>query len=60
MYAMFKPGGDQLVTRYAVAALLDLFFDERGFDVNAGSRSDRDTLRASWFAHLMPATTRTE
>ncbi len=60
LYALFKPSSDENMTKQAVAALLDLCFEERGFDVNANSRNDRDEIRANWFGCLMPVVTRDE
>ena len=60
LYAIFKPGSDIKITRQAVTALLDLCFEERGFDVNANCRNDRDEIRSNWFGCLMRVVTRDE
>jgi 5-methylcytosine-specific restriction enzyme B len=39
--------------RDAVAALLDLFFSERGIEVKADSRADADRLKDAWLGHLL-------
>lgn len=41
--------------RDAVAALFDLFFEERGIDVKKPFAPDADRLRDAWLGHLMPA-----
>ncbi len=60
MYALFKPGPDAKATREAVAALLDLCFEERQFAVNANHRSDCERIQAKWFSCLTPLVTRAE
>jgi 5-methylcytosine-specific restriction enzyme B len=60
LYAIFKPSSDVNITKQAVTALLDLCFEERGIDVNANCRNDRDEIRANWFGCLMPVVTRDE
>ena len=60
LYAIFKPSSDAETTRQAVTALLDLCFEERGFDVNANRRNDREGIRTKWFGCLMPVVTRHE
>ena len=60
MYAIFKPSSDAEITRQAVTALLDLCFEERGFDVNANCRNDCEGIRTKWFGCLMPVVTRHE
>jgi 5-methylcytosine-specific restriction protein B len=54
LYAIFRPTTNIELTKKVVAALLDLSFEERGFEVNANWRSDRDEVRSHWFNHLMP------
>ncbi|MGA2689744.1 MAG: AAA family ATPase [Candidatus Korobacteraceae bacterium] len=60
LYAIFKPRSDTKITQQAVTALLDLCFEERGFDVNANCRNDRDEIRSNWFGCLMPVVTADE
>ncbi len=60
LYSLFKPTSDINVTRQAITALLDLCFEERGFEVNANSRNDRDEIQAKWFGCLMPVITPNE
>ena len=54
MYALFKPTPDREVTQTAVAAVLDLLFEERGYDVNARHKKDAESIKAQWFGCLMP------
>jgi 5-methylcytosine-specific restriction protein B len=60
LYAVFKPTSDSQLTRSAVAALLDLTFEERGFEVNSNCCNDRDEIKTRWFGYLMPVVTRDE
>ncbi len=60
LYAVFTPSSDREITSQAVAALLDLCFEERGFDVNANRRNECEEIRAKWFSCLMPVVTRHE
>ncbi len=60
LYAVFKPGSDVEITKQAVTAILDLCFEERGFEVNANCRTDCEAIRAKWFGCLMPVVTRHE
>ena len=54
MYALFRPTSDRSVTLKAVAAFLDLMFEERGIRPNAPQREDSEKIRSRWFNHLMP------
>jgi len=58
MYALFRPSSDTEATKQAVTALLDLCFEERGFDVNAKHKEDSETIRNKWFGCLMPVLSR--
>jgi len=58
MYALFTPSSDKEITKQAVTALLDLCFEERGFEVNATHREDAETIRNKWFGSLMPVVLR--
>lgn len=55
LYFVYRPTEDQQATTAALAALLDLFFEERGVPVLAHAKADADTLKTQWFGHLMPA-----
>ena len=54
VYAVYAPTEDRAATRDAVAALLDLFFEERQCAPLAGSKADYDRIRSQWFQHLLP------
>ena len=54
MYALFRPDSNQDATKAAVAALLDLVFEERGYRPMKDSQADSDRIRSKWFDHLMP------
>jgi len=60
LYALFKPNADTSTTTQAVTAILDLCFEERGFEVNANCRIDGDQIRSNWFRCLMPMVTADE
>jgi 5-methylcytosine-specific restriction protein B len=54
LYAMYAPDSDREQTLVALAAFLDLLFDERGVQPLARYQSDAREIRARWFHHLMP------
>lgn len=54
MYALYAPTEDRTATREALTALLDLFFDERGFEPIESRQAEYQASRAKWFEHLMP------
>ncbi|MCU0229241.1 MAG: AAA family ATPase [Bryobacterales bacterium] len=54
MYAMVKPTEDLDFTKEALAALLDLFMEERQSPVLSSERPGSDHLRAEWLAHVFP------
>ncbi len=60
IYAMFRPGADPTVTADAIAAFLDILFDERGMAPLATSTAHGEAIRTKWFDHLMPSTTEDE
>jgi 5-methylcytosine-specific restriction protein B len=60
IYAAYKPSQDRQATAQALAAFLDVMFEERGQAPLAGQTSHAQEIRASWFAHLMPSVTRQE
>ena len=60
MYALYRPNGDREATRAAVAAFVDLLFQERGQEPIANARSDAERIRSDWFDHLMPSVEREE
>lgn len=61
IYAIFKPTDeDKTATREAVAALLDLMFEERGYSPNAANAQNGREIKNQWHRHLMPDLTRDE
>jgi 5-methylcytosine-specific restriction protein B len=55
IYLVVPPPVDRIgdAIRDAVAALLDLFFGERGIEVKVDSRVDADRLKDAWLGHLL-------
>jgi 5-methylcytosine-specific restriction protein B len=60
MYALYCPNSNQVGTEAAVTALLDLLFEERGFQPIANCKSSYESIRGAWFEHLMPSIERSE
>ena len=60
MYGLYRPTDDQSHTAEALAAFLDLMFEERGFPPNTASLKDRDRIKSAWFNYLMPQIGRSE
>ncbi len=58
IYAAFVPSEDPEATSKAVAAFLDLMFEERGFTPLSKHAADAEQLQTAWFEHLMPSATR--
>jgi 5-methylcytosine-specific restriction protein B len=56
MYALYKPTDDRVATESAVAALLDVMFEERGQVPLAPYQPDSQRIRSDWFGCLMPET----
>jgi 5-methylcytosine-specific restriction protein B len=56
LYALFKPSADRQATTSAVAALLDLMFEERGHSPLKEFKAESDDTQSAWFSHLMPKT----
>lgn len=54
LYALYRPTDDDEGTEAALTALLDLFFEERGFEPIAACIAGRQSIQAAWFEHLMP------
>ena len=52
--AVYRPTDDRKATENALGGLLDLLFEERGYQPMAGSKAACDKVRASWFHHLLP------
>jgi 5-methylcytosine-specific restriction protein B len=55
LYALYAPTSDRMATEAALAAFLDLLFEERGYLPNANCLADSKAIQASWFEHLMPS-----
>ena len=60
MYAIFRPNGDHAASEAALAAFLDLMFEERGYRPITSCLESYEKTRGSWFEHLMPAVEREE
>ncbi len=60
MYAMYCPTEDRAATETAIAALLDLMFQERGYEPLASASAHSGSIRSQWFDHLMPRTSSNE
>ena len=58
LYGIYAPTDDEHATREAVAAFLDLMFEERGFDPIASQRAASEQLRSERFQHMLPDVTR--
>ncbi len=55
IYALYCPTDDRAGTEAALTALLDLLFEERGYQPIAGAQASYQSIRAEWFNHLMPS-----
>ncbi len=60
MYALYCPTDNRGGSEAAVTALLDLLFEERGFQPIANCKSSYESIRGAWFDHLMPTVERSE
>ena len=60
VYALYKPTEDRKATEEAVAAMLDVMFEERSEFPLAAYKEESQSTQAKWFAHLMPATKQEE
>lgn len=56
IYALYKPTEDPAATQKAVAAMLDVMFEERGHVPLAQFQQDHQSIQSNWFAYLMPET----
>jgi len=54
IYAVYRPNENRNATESALAAFLDLLFEERGFFPLSAFKGQSDELRASWFKKLLP------
>lgn len=55
IYAYYCPDEDTIRTEYALAAFLDLMFQERGIAPLAASRSQAEEIRNQWMESLLPS-----
>jgi 5-methylcytosine-specific restriction protein B len=60
IYGAFTPTGDPEDTATAVAALLDVMFEERGQKPLARFTEHSEALQTAWFEHLMTSATRVQ
>jgi 5-methylcytosine-specific restriction protein B len=58
LYAIYRPTADRTGTLAAVAAMLDIMFEERGHTPLKDYERDARAIRSSWFDCLMPRITR--
>lgn len=56
IYAMYKPNDDRDGTAAAVAAMLDVMFEERGHRPLKSFEEEAIATQSAWFSHLMPKT----
>src|SRR5262249_6253958 len=54
MYLLFNPRLAPKATTEALSAILDLFFNERGYEPIANRIEEVEAVRTSWFEHLLP------
>ena len=54
MYALYCPDDDRDKTERALAALLDLMFEERGCQPLKAAQENAQQMRAAWLGHLLP------
>lgn len=57
IYAIYRADKDRSATEKALAALLDLLFEERGEEPLTSAKAQADSIRSAWFEHLMPSVT---
>jgi len=60
VHAIYRPSQDRKSTEFALKALLDLYFEERGFSPLAQHQSEYESIRAEYFRCLMPDLTEQE
>lgn len=60
IYALYSPTANQAGTVAALAAFLDLLFEERGYQPIASCQDSSQSIRNGWFEHLMPSVERNE
>lgn len=60
MYALYCPNSERTGTEVALAAFLDLLFEERGYLPISSCQASYASIRGKWFEHLMPGVDRSE
>ncbi|MGQ9917113.1 MAG: McrB family protein [Bryobacteraceae bacterium] len=60
IYAVYRPGDRDDLTRDAILAFLDLLVEERGYAPLKSAGEDAEGIRSQWFRHLMPTMTEAE
>jgi 5-methylcytosine-specific restriction protein B len=60
LYAIYKPSDDRRATVFALTAMLDIMFEERGHATMKEFQDNAGDVRSEWFTHLMPLTAREE
>ena len=58
MYAAFCPTGDASETKRALAAFLDVMFEERGIAPLTSEKKNADEIREKWLQFMMPTVTK--
>lgn len=54
MYCIYSPTEDKADTEYALRALLDLYFQERGFEPRSAFKSDAKQIEQDYLRFLLP------
>lgn len=60
IYALYCPRTNRAGTEAALAAFLDLLFEERGYQPTASHQASYESIRGDWFEHLMPGVERSQ
>jgi 5-methylcytosine-specific restriction protein B len=60
VHAIYRPTSDRKATEFALKAILDLYFGERGFTPLAAHKNEYDDIRAEYFKCLMPDIAKSE
>ena len=60
MYAMYHPTADRAATETALAAFLDLLFEERGYQPLTRWQLSAQEIKSAWLERLMPGVDRDE
>jgi 5-methylcytosine-specific restriction protein B len=60
LYGIYAPVEDRMAASHALAAFLDVMFEERGHRPLSKAQAHSDDIRADWFQHLMPDTSAVE